>query len=91
MTDDKKRIIPAVDECARLQQQVGIARYGYLAAEWRQGIEVHERLSQASAAKSYYSTLLGIIAAEGKIPSPYVPVPGPGDCTKSRDMGSVQG
>lgn len=53
-----------------VKYQVGIARYGYLAAEWRQGIEAHGRLPQASAAKSYYSTLLGIIAAEGKIPSP---------------------
>lgn len=50
--------------------QIGIARYGYLTAEWIQGVEPGKRLSQASAAKSYYSSLLGIIVAEGKLPSP---------------------
>ena len=50
--------------------QVGIARYGYLAAEWRQGVAADSMPSQASAAKSYYSTLLGIVVAEGKLSSP---------------------
>ena len=50
--------------------QVGVARYGYLAAEWRQGVAADAKLSQASAAKSYYSTLLGIMVAEGKLSSP---------------------
>jgi len=50
--------------------QIGIARYGYLVAEWGQGVETGKRLSQASAAKSYYSSLFGIIVAEGKLPSP---------------------
>ena len=50
--------------------QVGIARYGYLAAEWRQGVAADSSHSQASAAKSYYSTLLGIVVAEGKLSSP---------------------
>ncbi|MDE2724900.1 MAG: hypothetical protein OXI59_16135 [Gemmatimonadota bacterium] len=50
--------------------QVGIARYGYLAAEWRQGVAADSSHSQESAAKSYYSTLLGIIVAEGKLSSP---------------------
>ena len=33
--------------------QVGIARYGYLAAEWRQDVAADSMPSQASAAKSY--------------------------------------
>ena len=50
--------------------QVGIARYGYIAAEWRQGVAADSMPSQASAAKSYSSTLLGIVVAEGKLSSP---------------------
>ncbi len=50
--------------------QVAVARCGYLVAEWRQGVEVGQILPQASAAKSYYSCLLGIAAAEGMIPGP---------------------
>jgi CubicO group peptidase (beta-lactamase class C family) len=58
------------EEAQDANYQVGIARYGYLAAEWGQGIKPGARLAQASAAKSYYSSLLGIIVAEGKLPSP---------------------
>jgi CubicO group peptidase (beta-lactamase class C family) len=47
-----------------------IARHGYLAAEWGQGVDVEEALGQASASKSYFSCILGIAVAEGKIPSP---------------------
>ena len=50
--------------------QVGIARFGYLVAEWRQGVAAGSAHSQASAAKSYYATLLGIVVAEGKLSSP---------------------
>jgi CubicO group peptidase (beta-lactamase class C family) len=47
-----------------------IARYGYLMAEWGQGINFEQERNQSSATKSYYSCLLGIAVAEGKIPSP---------------------
>ena len=68
------------DELARVQAwlyevagdrpfQVGIARCGYLVAEWRQGVAAGSVHSQASAAKSYYATLLGIVVAEGKLSS----------------------
>ncbi|MDA0745112.1 MAG: serine hydrolase [bacterium] len=50
--------------------QVAIARNGYLIAEWRQGVEAHQQQRQASAAKSFYSSLLGIAVAEGKLTSP---------------------
>ena len=50
--------------------RVVIARHGYLVAEWCRGIDVHEQRNQSSATKSYYSCLLGIAVAEGKIPSP---------------------
>jgi len=50
--------------------QVAVARYGYLVTEWRQGFAADKRLPQASAAKSYYSSLLGIAAEEGVIPGP---------------------
>jgi CubicO group peptidase (beta-lactamase class C family) len=51
-----------------------ITRYGYLIAEWYQDIDVHKQINQSSAGKSYYSCILGIAAAEGKIPSPDVKV-----------------
>ena len=47
-----------------------IARYGYLMAEWGQGIDFEQERNQASATKSYFSCMLGIAVAEGKIPSP---------------------
>jgi CubicO group peptidase (beta-lactamase class C family) len=49
--------------------RVVVVRGGYLAAEWRRGIEIDQRLGQASASKSYFSCLLGIAVAEGVIPS----------------------
>ena len=49
--------------------QVAIARYGYVAAGWRQSVQADKQLPQASAAKSYYSSLLGIAVEEGKLPS----------------------
>lgn len=49
--------------------RVVVARYGYIAAEWNHGIDATEHLRQASASKSFYSCLLGIAVAEGKIPS----------------------
>jgi len=50
--------------------QIAVARYGYIVAEWRQGVRADRRFPQASAAKSYYSCLLGIAVEEGRLPSP---------------------
>lgn len=50
--------------------RVVITRYGYMVAEWGQGIDIHQRRNQSSATKSYYSCILGIAVAEGMLPSP---------------------
>jgi CubicO group peptidase (beta-lactamase class C family) len=44
-----------------------ICRSGYLIAEWNKGVDPHQHQSQASAAKSYYSCILGLAIAEGKL------------------------
>ncbi|HAC17575.1 MAG TPA: hypothetical protein DCF78_03225, partial [Dehalococcoidia bacterium] len=49
--------------------RVVVARHGYIAAEWNHAIDASEKLRQASASKSFYSCLLGIAEAEGKISS----------------------
>lgn len=49
--------------------RVCIARRGYLAAEWAAGIAPEQQTEIASAQKSFYSCLLGIAIAEGKIAS----------------------
>ena len=49
--------------------QLAVARNGYLVFECRQGVEADDKLSQASAAKSFYSCLLGIAVEEGKLAS----------------------
>ena len=49
--------------------QLAVTRHGYLVAECRQGIEPTAQQAQASAAKSFYSSLLGIAVEEGKLPS----------------------
>lgn len=46
-----------------------LVRNGYLVAEWGQDIAMDKELGQASASKSYFSCLLGIAVAEGKLPS----------------------
>jgi len=46
-----------------------IVRGGLMAAEWNRGIAPHERRGMASAAKSLFSSMLGIAVAEGKIGS----------------------
>jgi CubicO group peptidase (beta-lactamase class C family) len=51
------------------QSRVCVVRRGYLAAEWTAGIGPEEQVNQASAAKSVFSSLLGIAVAEGRIPS----------------------
>lgn len=50
--------------------RIVIARYGYLAAEWNHGVDAQEQLGQASASKSYFSCMLGIAVAQGKVPDP---------------------
>lgn len=47
-----------------------IARNGYLLAEWGRGVDIHKQINQSSVGKSYYSCLLGIAVAEGKLKSP---------------------
>jgi CubicO group peptidase (beta-lactamase class C family) len=56
------------------RHRVVLIRDGYIAIEWQQGISTHERLSMASAAKSLYSSVLGIAIKEGKLPSADVKV-----------------
>ncbi len=62
---------------ARLDEKAGddgryrivVVRGGCVAAEWNRGIDADHPHNQASAAKSVFSTLLGIAIAEGKVPS----------------------
>lgn len=49
--------------------RVVVIRSGYLVAEWYQGVAPEKRLDLASAAKSVYSSVLGIAIAERKISS----------------------
>ena len=49
---------------------IAVARKGKLVREWSQGIDPDAHQRQASAAKSYYSSMLGIAVADGKLPSP---------------------
>lgn len=51
------------------QFHIAVARHGKLVHEWVQGVDPFERQYLASAAKSLYSSLLGIAVAESKIPS----------------------
>lgn len=60
-----------------LDEQSGSARYrfvvvrgGRVVVEWNRGIDPTKHLPLASAAKSIYSNVLGIVVAEGKLPSP---------------------
>ncbi|HCR19206.1 MAG TPA: hypothetical protein DIU35_17145 [Candidatus Latescibacteria bacterium] len=50
--------------------QVAVSRNGRLVGEWYQGTDPDESHRQASAAKSYYSSMLGVAVADGKIGSP---------------------
>jgi CubicO group peptidase (beta-lactamase class C family) len=49
--------------------RVVIVRDGYLIAEWNRGHERDEQLDLASATKSIFSSVLGIVIAEGRLPS----------------------
>ena len=44
--------------------RVVIARYGYMAAEWGQGIDIDVKRNQSSSTKSYYSCILGIVVSQ---------------------------
>jgi CubicO group peptidase (beta-lactamase class C family) len=49
--------------------RVVIVRAGKLVVEWNHGVAREEQLRLASAAKSIFSSIIGIAIAEGKIPS----------------------
>jgi len=49
--------------------RIVVVRHGYLVAEWGQGLAIDEQINQSSASKSFFSCLLGIAVAEGRIPS----------------------
>ena len=49
--------------------QLAVVRNGYLVSESIQGVEPGAQQAQASAAKSFYSSLLGIAVEEGKLPT----------------------
>jgi CubicO group peptidase (beta-lactamase class C family) len=46
-----------------------LVRDGYIAGEWQRGIDADRQFGLASAAKSVYSSVLGIVVEEGKLPS----------------------
>jgi len=46
-----------------------VVRHGHLVAEWENRLSTDARVRLASAAKSVYSSILGIAVSEGKIPS----------------------
>jgi CubicO group peptidase (beta-lactamase class C family) len=49
--------------------RIVIVRGGCLVAEWNQDVEREEQLWLASATKSIFSSILGIVIEEGKLPS----------------------
>ena len=57
------------DRAGEIPYRVVIVRGGYLVADWNHGVGAGEQLKLASATKSIYSSILGIIVAEGKLPS----------------------
>jgi CubicO group peptidase (beta-lactamase class C family) len=60
------------DTAAQMQDgryRVVVVRHGHVAAEWNQGVSREERLWLASATKSIFASVLGIVIGEGKIPS----------------------
>jgi CubicO group peptidase (beta-lactamase class C family) len=58
-----------VKNAGRTKYRVLVVRNGYIVAEWSKGISADKRLGMASAAKSLYSSMLGIVIEEGNIPS----------------------
>jgi CubicO group peptidase (beta-lactamase class C family) len=70
--------VPEALDAARgwLDEQAGAGRYrvivvrsGRLVAEWNRKVHRDAQLALASAAKSIFSSILGIVIAEGKLPS----------------------
>ncbi len=57
------------DDAGGKPYRVAIVRHGYLIAEWEQGVDRERKFGLASAAKSMFSSILGVAIAEGKIPS----------------------
>lgn len=51
------------------QYRVVVVRGGHVVAEWNRGIARSEQLQLASATKSIFSSILGIVIHEGNIPS----------------------
>jgi len=58
------------ENVADKRYSVAVVRGGYLLAEWHHGVDPDARQGMASAAKSFFSCMLGIAVAEGKIKSP---------------------
>ena len=59
----------ALKESAHKPFRFAIARYGYLIAEWGEGVDTSKQINQSSAGKSFYSCLLGIAVTDGTLPS----------------------
>jgi CubicO group peptidase (beta-lactamase class C family) len=57
------------DRVGEGRYRVVIVRGGRVAVEWNRGIQGDAQLRLASAAKSVFSSILGILIEEGKIPS----------------------
>lgn len=70
-SEDKLEAVPRwFDENAGDKgYRVVLIRDGYIAAEWQKGIDTDRQFGMASAAKSVYSSVLGIVVEEGKLPS----------------------
>lgn len=71
---DPARLRAAGDRIAELagasgRYRVAVVRDGCLAAEWNAGVGADERITIASARKSFLSCLIGIAIAEGRLPS----------------------
>jgi CubicO group peptidase (beta-lactamase class C family) len=88
------------DGTGELAYRAVVVRDGRIAAEWGKGIAPDDRRGMASAAKSLFSSILGIAVAEGKIGSADDPAvryfpemmdvsegrgPKPGRCAKPED------
>lgn len=65
--DGARRWLDARDDDGRYR--VVVVRDGHLVAEWNRGVGQDEHLRLASAAKSIFSSILGIAIEEGRIPS----------------------
>jgi len=70
---DKSKLQLAIDwlkgNAGEKRYRLVVIRHGYLAVEWNQGVGPNERLDMFSAAKSLYSSILGVAIKEGKISS----------------------